>query len=823
MTSTASPSATYRLQLRPDFGFDAAAGQVDYLADLGISHLYLSPILEAVPGSPHGYDVVDHTRVREELGGLAGFRRLVDAAHRAGLGIVVDVVPNHMAVPAPAYLNEPLWELLRLGREAPRARWFDVDWEAGDDTILMPVLGESVPEAIEAGTLRLDRGGPDGDETVLRYWEHEFPLRPGTGDLPLPQLVAAQWYRLAHWRAADLSLNYRRFFDVTTLVAVRVEDENVFAQTHRLLLDLVRDGSIDGLRIDHPDGLADPRGYLEMLAAASGGAWVVVEKILEGDERLPSDWPCAGTTGYDTLKRVGGVFVDPAGEEPLMALLAVLNGQIVRSDEVALTAKKEVGLRVQAAEVRRLVRLLGVVCAGIPEAAGMRPETLRRAVSALLVSLDRYRAYVRPEEPAGEESIAVLREAADRARAWLASGDEAALDLIADIALGLPAGDGSPESESARVEFLVRFQQTCGPIQAKGIEDTAFYRWFQLTALNEVGGNPGEFAVTPADLHRFARRIDSDWPATMTTLSTHDTKRSEDVRARLTPLSERPVEWAAWLNRARELTAPTRPEGLDVGTEYLLWQTLVGTWPITTDRLTTYARKAIREACVHTSWTEEDADYEKAVTEFIDGVLTEPEVAGHVEAWLADTAPSIEAVVLGQKLLQLTHPGAPDVYQGTELVDLSLVDPDNRRPVAYEERRRRLAALDAGHACGDLDDRKLLVTSRALRLRRRRPAAFRGDDSGYQPVAASTPHALAAGRTHAGSVEVVAVVTRLPVALEAAGGWGDHVLWLPEGRWRDVLTGALVVADDAGVPLQGLLSQHPVALLEREEREHARP
>ncbi|MEI2731499.1 MAG: malto-oligosyltrehalose synthase [Dermatophilaceae bacterium] len=816
MTDRQAMTGTYRLQIRPEFGFTDAAAQVDYLRDLGISHIYLSPILTAAPGSPHGYDVVDHTSLSAEAGGRGGFDQLVEALRRNAIGAIADVVPNHVCLPTPAYLNAQLWDLLRHGTDSRYAAWFDVDWEAGEDTILMPVLGEALEQALEDGLVVLDpKGGPTGEDLVLRYHEHEFPVRPGTEDLPLEHLVQRQWYRLSHWQAADLGLNYRRFFDVKTLVAVRVEDPAVFAATHELLIRLVREGALDGLRIDHPDGLADPRGYLRMLAEATADTWVVVEKILEGEEHLPEDWPIAGTTGYDALKRAGGVFVDPAGSDPLLALLAVLVGQVVTPAQVAIDAKMQVGLRVQAAEVRRLVRLLVAGCQRSPDGEELRPEALRRALSALLVSMDRYRAYVHPGERPTEESALVLHQAADRARRLVAASDRPVVNLVRDVALGRPPERRTRAAVAAREEFVVRYQQTCGPIQAKGIEDTAFYRWFHLTALNEVGGNPGEFGISTQELHRFAERILADWPQTLTALSTHDTKRSEDTRARLVPLSELPVEWSAWMHTASGLARDVRPPLLDPATEYLLWQTLVATWPISAERLKTYAHKAVREACVHTSWVEPDAAYEAAVEAFIDWALTDPRVEDHVAVWLGRTVEHVRAATLGQKLVQLVMPGIPDLYQGSELVECTLVDPDNRRPVDYVARRRRLAALDAGAEPRDLSDEKLLVTSRAMRLRRDHPDWF-GAGSTYRPVASTSPNALTIGRGRPDGLDVVAVATRLPESLALSGGWGEHSVGIPPGRWRDLLAGTAIDTDKEGVLVRRLLASLPVALLVRD-------
>lgn len=803
------PTATYRLQIQPAFTFDDAAEQADYLAALGISHAYLSPILQPAPGSVHGYDVIDHSRLNDEAGGRAAFDRLIDRLHQHGVRAVADVVPNHMTVPSPAYLNRQWWSLLRDGQESDVAHWFDVDWEAGGGRVLMPVLGSTLEQVLADGELSVDAsGGEGGDEWALRYYDHQFPVRPGTEKLGLAELVDAQCYSLAHWRQGGDELNYRRFFDVTTLAAVRVEDPEVFDTTHALLVDLVRSGALDGLRIDHPDGLADPRGYLARLADATGDAWVVAEKILEGHEQLPEDWRCAGTTGYDTLLRVGGVFVDPSCRQPLTTLAQQLTGDRRDLDELVEESKRLVVEHVQAAEVNRLLRLLGRLLDD-EEAA------LRRALSALLVGMDRYRAYIVPGEPAAPEQVEVVEQACQRARASLAAADHATLGRIRDLVVG--AGP-QPRDPDAAGELMVRFQQTCGPVMAKAIEDTAFYRYVRLTGLNEVGGDPAHIGVSTAELHDFAEGLLAAWPTTMTTLSTHDTKRSEDVRARLAVLSESPHEWGLWLDQARELAAPYRSERLDAATEYLLWQTAVGAWPIATERLQGYAQKAIREAKSHTTWTEPDEAYEEAVRQFVDGLTGDTAIARHLQSWLDQNAEPARAAVLGQKLLQLLAPGVPDVYQGTEMIDLSLVDPDNRRLVDFAERRRRLAALDGGTAPTDLSDEKLLVTSRALRLRREHPEWFTGEDAVYQPVACTCAHAAAFGRGDARGVQVVAVATRLAAGLSRQGGWGAHRLAVPEGRWRDLLTGRQVVSPDHhGVHVADLLDAMPVALLVRDD------
>ena len=799
--------STHRLQLEPDFTLDDAAAQVEHLATLGVSHLYLSPVLQASPGSKHGYDVIDHTRIAAGLGGDEAFARLVSAAHAAGLGLVVDVVPNHMTTPTPLSLNRPLWSVLREGRGSAYASWFDIDWDAQGGRILMPVLGATLEEALAAGEIAV---GEHAGEPVVRYYDHVFPLAPGVDPgMPLGELLDAQHYRLASWTIADDELNYRRFFDVTSLIAVRVEDPDVFDATHQVLIDGIRAGDIDGLRIDHPDGLADPEGYLDRLAEQTGGAWVVVEKILEGEEQLPRSWRTAGTTGYDALLRVGGLFVDPDGAAPLDDLSTELLGERQDLEAIVTESKRWVVTVMLATEVSRLLRLV----------ARARPDldrdTAREVIEAMLVGMDRYRVYLRPGVPAGPADTAELE--ATVVRGSHGRSEELPRPVV-EAVIDLALGQASPVDQEAQDEFVVRFQQTCGPAMAKAIEDTAYYRYVRLVGLNEVGGDPTRVGVSAVAFHTFAQGLLERSPATMTTLSTHDTKRAEDVRARLFALSERPEAWATWVRTARELAGPVRADELDVLTEYFLWQTVVGAWPITEERLQGYALKAIRESKLHTRWTEPDEAYEAAVERFVSGVVTSPEIIAHVESWVEATRPATRAAVLGQKLVQLTMPGIPDVYQGTDLVDLSLVDPDNRRLVDYDERSRRMARLDAGAAPADLHDEKLLVTAAALRTRREWAECFVGPDAGYQPLDTTSPHAVAFGRGAQGEISVVAVVTRLAGRLHDAGGFGDATVTLPDGSWSDVLSQRTV--GGGAVPLASLVGASdglPVALLVRGE------
>lgn len=777
-----------------------------YLADLGISHLYLSPILQASPGSTHGYDVVDHDTISEELGGESKFRALAAAAKDAGLGIIVDVVPNHMAVPVPAYANRALWSVLRDGPSSPYARWFDVGWAAQQQAILMPVLGSRIGESLAAREITFD---DEGDEPVLRYYDQVFPVRPGTEDLTLPELVDRQWYRLAHWRVGHEELNYRRFFDVDGLVAVRVEDPEVFEATHRVLLRLFEEELVDGFRIDHPDGLADPRGYLRRLSEAAPGAWIVVEKILEGlepaAETLPADWPCAGTTGYETLNRALGLQVDPAGAAAFDLEWTqhrdTSDGEPRRTgyDEVVEQAKRDVIDGSLRAEVTRLASLATEIC---NEDLMLRDHTqraLRHALEEMLIAFPVYRAYVVPGEDPPETSVRLLEEVVQDVRGRRPElSDE--VSVLRDLALYRKGRPG----DHRRDEFCIRFQQTCGPVMAKGIEDTASYRWLRLVALNEVGGAPDHFGMLPDSAHVWFAAQQRRHPYGMTTLSTHDTKRSEDTRARIAALSELPEEWheavKTWSGMAAKYHGARGP---DPATEYLIWQTLVGTLPIGEHRLRAYLTKAMREAKRHTSWTSVNQAYEDDVLGFAANVLTDQSLAESISGFVARLDRVADVNVLSQKLLQLTAPGVPDIYQGCETVDRSLVDPDNRRPVDYSANAFLLAGA-ASHS--SLSAAKLWVTASALRLRREHPDWF-GEAAGYRPVASTTTHAFGFRRGE----RVITLLTRRSASLERLGGWGDAAVVLPDGAWRDKLTDRTF--DGGEVAAGEVFAELPVALL----------
>ncbi|WP_225095627.1 malto-oligosyltrehalose synthase [Streptomyces sp. CoH27] len=776
------PTATYRLQLQPAFPFAAAAAAVPYLASLGVSHLHLSPVLEAVPGSTHGYDVVDHARVRDELGGEDGLRALAGTAREHGLGLVVDIVPNHMAM-APRH-NHALWEVLREGPASPYARWFDIDWEAQGGRVLLPVLGGPVGAEREHLVV-------DGD--VLRYHEHAFPLRSGTGHLPLPELLDAQWYRPVWWRLARTEVNYRRFFSISELIGVRVEDPEVFDATHAKILQLLAEGVVDGLRVDHPDGLADPDGYLARLHEASGGRWTVVEKILADGERLPPSWPVAGTTGYDALRQVDGLFTDRAGAGELLAgYRRFAAPQTDRGGDWEATVRRaayHVLTHELAAETDRLTRTAARLCASSPDLAlrDRAPWALRTALVELLVRMRVYRPYA-----SGDAAAVVTEEAAAEARhAFVVPEEAGAVDVVRRL---LVDADGEVAGAAAG-ELRARFAQTASALRAKSVEDTAFYRYVPLLSATEVGGDPGRPGVSPEDFHAYCAGVQRDWPATGTVVSTHDTKRSADVRAALAVLTECPARWAQLL---AEVTLPE--EGVPDGQlAWAAWQTVFGLGPAdegrAEERVQGALLKHVREAGLYTSWTEQEPPYEEAVAAFVAAGPCGPP-GERVAAFRKALEPHVRANVLGTALVHLTMPGVPDVYQGTEGEYRALVDPDNRRPVPFPP-----------EAPGEKD----AVTAAALRLRARRPGAF-GTTATYTPLAAegpAAPHCVAFAR----SAAVVTAVTRLSLRLAEAGGWRGTRLALPPGRWADVLTPGREFAGHARVA--DLFERLPVVLLER--------
>jgi (1->4)-alpha-D-glucan 1-alpha-D-glucosylmutase len=878
------PLSTYRVQLRPEFGFDEAAAIADYLAELGITHLYSSPYLQAARGSTHGYDVVDPGRVNEDLGGEEAHARFCRTLEEHGLGQVLDIVPNHMAITERG--NVWWWDVLENGPSSRYATYFDVDWHPPQErlrnTVLLPILGDHYGRVLEAGELKLVRR--DG-KFEIHYQEHRMPVAPrsldslladaarrcgspdlafiadGYGQLPLAtatdresiarrhrdkevlagqlarlceeepriagavdevvaetnadpdrldELLQRQNYRPALWRTAGHELDYRRFFDVDTLVGLRAEDERVFADTHALVLRWLAEGRLDGVRVDHPDGLRDPKRYLARLRDAAPHTWIVIEKILEPGESLRESWPVDGTTGYDFLNVAGGLSVDPAGEEPLTDLYSELTGQSVSWTELVREKRLLVLNELLASDVNRLAEVFLAVCERHRRHRDYTRFELRHAIREVAACFPVYRSYVRAEEgevsPEDERQVGEAIEAAKTRRPELSPE---LFDFFGDLLLLRIRG----EVES---KLVMRFQQLTGPAMAKGVEDTAFYNFHRLTSLNEVGGSPGVFGIAAEELHRRCCQVSRRWPRTMSATSTHDTKRSEDVRARLSLLSEIPQQWGeavrGWFERNARYRRGDWP---DRNTEYLFYQTLVGAWPLSVERAVAFMEKAAREAKVHTSWTRVSPEYEEALRGFVEKTLQDPGFVNDLELFVAPLVDPGRINSLAQTLLKIAAPGVPDFYQGTEIWDLSLVDPDNRRPVDYELRRRLLAELTKGMRPEEILARmdeglpKLWLIRQGLQARRRRPAAL-GPEGDYRPLRAAGARAAHAVAFLRGG-EVAAVVPRLVIGLQ--GGWSDTFVELPAGRWRNELTG-----EEAGggrLFLKGLLARFPVALLVR--------
>ncbi|MGO9506784.1 MAG: malto-oligosyltrehalose synthase [Mycobacterium sp.] len=758
-------SATYRLQLRgpaSGFGFTFAHAEnlLDYLDELGVSHLYLSPILTAVGGSAHGYDVTDPTTVSAELGGPEGLARLSAAARARGMGLIVDIVPNHVGIAKPEQ-NVWWWDVLRHGRASDYAAHFDIDWSLDNGRIVLPLLGSDDDVAALIA---------DGD--VLRLGDLALPIAPGTGEGTGEQVHDRQHYRLVGWRNGVCG--YRRFFSITSLAGLRQEDRAVFDAGHAEVARWFAEGLVDGVRIDHPDGLSDPCGYLAWLRDLIGpDAWIVIEKILATDEALEPTLPVAGTTGYDALRQVGGVFVDPQGEPALTELVESTGLDYRAMPEMLADLKIRVATDTLSSELRRL-------CRAIVATVGADDPLLPEAVAALLSHIGVYRS----DYPG---LSAILPTA-------LAETEAAATEL--GPALQVIAAALAPGGEPA-----TRLQQLCGAVTAKAVEDCIFYRDARLVSLNEVGGEPHRFGVGAAEFHHSAATRGRLWPQTMTALTTHDTKRGEDVRARIGVLSQVPSLWTEFISRwETHAPSPDRATGL------FLWQNIFGVWPVSgeitgalRDRLHAYAEKAIREAAWHTSWNDQDAEFESAVHRWLETVLDGP-VAAELTKLVAKLNPHAASDALGQKLLALTAPGIPDTYQGTELWDDSLVDPDNRRPVDYSARR---AALQ------ELQHPKIRVVTAALRLRRSRPDCFL--HGAHRPVLArgeSGDHVVAFCRGD----DILVAVSRWTVRL-AEKGWGNTVLPLPDGSWTDRLSGAMASGPTS---VAELFADLPVVLLERD-------
>ncbi len=886
-----TPTATYRLQLRDGVTLDTAAELVTELADLGVSHLYLSPIATAAPASTHGYDVIDPARVDPGLGGEAALERLEAAARQRGLGLVLDVVPNHVAIGDAS--NQWWWDVLTHG---PSSRWaghFDVDWGGGQpDTVLLPVLGDHYGRVLDAGDLRLERVGGWFEVT---YFDHRFPVAPRSGArlvaraaelveddeaVPLLELVAedlaelpeasvadlrarrrrhrrhaalrhtldglaeravvsvaldaaveqwnvdtdamhelleAQHYRLAWWQRSASDVVHRRFFDVDTLAGVRVEHPDVFDDVHALAIRLVRDGTLDGLRLDHPDGLTDPVAHAKRLRDAVGpDTWLVAEKILEGDERLPATMPYDGTTGYDTMADVDRLHVDPAGHAALSEAFAELTG--TTWPETVRAAKRDVLDHVLPAERARVTAAAVLLCEARRDLRDLPADRLARAVDAVLIAFGVYRTYVGMDGVVSDHDRRVVEELRTTVPEVDADVDPDALDVLLKVMLA----DPELELIGGR-ELRLRMAQLTGPVMAKGVEDTATYRWYPLASCGEVGADPGHGAW--ADVAEFHHRcIDraSTHPHTMTTWMTHDAKRSSDVRSRIAGLSEDATGWLGAVERFEALLEPHRRDGLpDRRTSWLLWQTLIGAHPLSTERALAYLTKAVREAKLDTTWTDVDEPWETATLGAVGDALADDAVRAALDEVAGPLVLPGRIASLSTVAITATVPGVCDVYQGSELWDLSLVDPDNRRPIDHARRHRLMSELDATEGAPVVDGdpaeegrAKLALVRAVLGLRRRRPGVFLDGD--HRPVDATGPlsgHLVAFSRGD----EAVTLAPRLVRGLAASGGWDEATtVALPAGSWIDVMSGRLL--DGGEQPVGEVLGHFPVAVLEREQR-----
>jgi len=969
LAAARQPLATYRVQLHKDFTFDAAAAVARYLGELGITDFYTSPILQAAPGSVHGYDVIDHQRINEELGGEEGFGRLSRALQDAGLGYVLDVVPNHMGLGS----GNSLWlDLLESGPSAHAAKFFDVEWHPVKDElidkVLVPVLGDRYGAVLERGEIQLEL---HEGAFRIRYYDHLFPVNPrsyghilafrmdelekqlGRGEavdelksilfelehMPsrheldpvrreerrrekeivkrrvatlcagsaavrrhleenvhifngsqgkprsfdlLDKLLDSQAYRLAHWRVSSEEINYRRFFDINSLAAIRMEDPEVFEHAHRIPFRLLAEGSINGLRIDHPDGLAFPRRYFRLLqdahilqraAARAGPRWpqmeaavkeelarsedprlrrplfVVAEKILGRTETLPASWDVAGTTGYDYTNSLNGIFVARENADKLQKIYSrFIHGEI-DFEELVYQKKKLILYTAMAAEMNLLARQLNRISEGNRWTRDFTLYALRAALIELIACFPVYRSYIEEPGHVDERDRRYILQAVACARRRNPAENASIYEFIGDILLQKFAAYVEERERPAQHAFALKLQQMLGPVMAKGLEDTAFYVYNRLVSLNEVGGEPEHFGSTLESFHEQNALRAQKWPRSLLATATHDTKRGEDIRVRIDALSELPEEW-----RKAAIAFARRTEGLrrdvdgrlapDRNEQMLLLQTLIGAWPTRMselpamrDRLLQYMVKAAKEAKVNTSWIQEDPRWEDALRAYVEGLFALPPR----HALWKGLQPFAEKVAhvglhnsLAQVVLKIASPGVPDFYQGCELWDLSLVDPDNRRPVDFELRRRLLDEIRASSLTrvaqaralyGSWQDGriKLFLTHACLQARKQAPDAFAG--GGYVPLTARGPRAgnlCAFARTGPGGQLAVAVTPRLVAPLldgaalppdRFAGTIVSLEGFEPGMRLRDALTGEEREVRDGGLAVDRLFSTLPVALL----------
>jgi (1->4)-alpha-D-glucan 1-alpha-D-glucosylmutase len=876
------PASTYRVQLSSSYTLNDLANQVPYLAELGVTDIYLSPIYTARPGSTHGYDIVDHTKVDPQLGGCEDWRRLCSALHSCAVRVILDVVPNHMAADP---VHNLLWrQLLRDGPSSPTARYFDVDWQPLTglirDKVILPVLEEPYGAALLQRKVALERSG---SQLLVRYGAVHFPLAPSSLDLILPgspvssnvdleqdlehavddinsdprrlhDVLEAQHYRLAYWRSASDEINYRRFFDVNELIAIRAEDDEIFDRSHRLILELSQEGVVHGLRVDHVDGLMDPLQYLQRLRQAADDAskepmWIVVEKILDRLEPLDAEWPVNGTTGYDALNVLNRLFVSGRGVRTLRRFYQMLVDDRSTFREVAYRSKRLVMEGTLRSGLTILAHALKRVADASWETRDLSLNALSAALVEFIASLPVYRTYL-----GNGVEREFDRTAVEHGVAWAVrrnpSMDSSALTFLRSLLLESTADE--PTLQEAKRQVVRRLQQYTSSVHAKGVEDTAYYRDNTLISLNEVGGNPGGPSCNLAEFHRFNEQRLRIWPDTLNTTSTHDTKLGEDTRLRISALSVYTQEWISAVRSWRAMNAPHRREtdnrpSPSLNDEYRFYQVLLGIWPTDdcvgegpaspalVERVQAYIQKAVREAGVDSSWVRPDGAYEAAVDCFVRRLL-EDESAAKFRSSLRELVrlvlPLSVCHSIGQLVLKCLMPGLPDVYQGGESWLLTVTDPDNRQPVdfvGHADALRRLRVKTPSTSSGSISpdevlssDFKLDVTAKLLRFRRDHRSMMSRGDYGRLRARGPCASSIVAFERSERQGHLVVAVPRLVEQHAGRSGWPagpafweDTVVRLPSSvaSWTHILSGEVVTGHMAWAPLSKIADSWPWVVL----------
>lgn len=875
------PQATYRLQLNANCNFKDVLKIVDYLHDLGITHLYFSPCLQATKGSTHGYDVVDHSNLNSELGLKTDFEALCNNLKSKNMGIILDIVPNHMAISGPE--NPWWWDVLENGPASKHSRYFDVDWQGDSEDraniILLPILGDHYGLILENSELKLKH---QKGKFTLNYHENVFPVAPrslpivleiaykksgineigflasafknlshaSSGEIEriqqrhrdkavlegllsslcensnvvklideaveevnsdfelLDSLIGRQSYKLAYWKLSKYQVGYRRFFNINTLVTLRMEDKQVFEDSHRLVIRLAKEEIIDGFRVDHPDGLYDPTEYFVRLRRACPDSLILAEKILEKNEKLHSEWPISGTTGYDFLNLTSGLFIDPEGHEKLEKIWREFTGETRSYETLVYDTKIKVLKEVLGSELHRLTNDIVLICENHRRYRDFAAIQLSHALTEVAASMKIYRTYINPESSKiSDEAKSIVLKAIDFARKQNPELDSYIFDFISDILTLELKGE-------LEFEFVRRFQQFTSPVMAKSLEDTLFYIYNPLTSANEVGGDPSNPCVSTINFYEWCERISAKWPLTMLASSTHDTKRSEDVRARINILSEVPDEWEQIVSNWKIENAKHKESSIpDANTEYLFYQTLIGCWPISIERISQYMEKAAREAKINTNWFNPNLEFESGLKTFIRNVMNDSDFTKSLTEFLKLISVSSETNSLSQLTLKLTAPGIPDIYQGSEIWNNSLTDPDNRRQVNYNQIIEYFSELNT------MNYKEILYSGKDGMIKqfliknilntRKNYSVFNEPDS-FKPVkvtGSAKENVIAFLR----GLDVMVIVPRLTLKLNDK--WGSTKINLPEGKWQDIFTDKIYKAGSNKI--RDLVNSFPVSILIR--------